>query len=167
MPKTTPATVSAPKRPTFTIEEAPIMYRNFSGVVSGFNPEGKKSFSVKLDPDFAAMLERDGWHVKVKEPHDQEMEGEVGQHYINIKVNFANRPPRVVMVTPTGMVPLNDKSIRMLDDADIIDVDLTCVGKIWDRGISCYLQKAFFKINMDLLDQKYGFGYLDDEEDDD
>lgn len=147
------------KRPTFTIEDAEIMYRNFEGAINEYNKEGKKSFSIKLDPDFANQLRNDGWHVRTKEP-GEDIEGEVGQDYINIKVNFKVKPPRVVMVTSGSMIPLTDRSIGMLDDADIVTVDLTCVGSPWERGISCYLQKAFFNINVDILDQKYGFGYL-------
>lgn len=163
MPKVNPGT-TAVKRPTFTIEGALVKYRNFAGTVSEYNKEGKKSFAIELEPGFAAQLERDGWHVNYTDPRE---EGDESVPFINIKVNFKNRPPRVVMVTPDTLVPLTDQSIGMLDDADIIDVDLTCIGNPWERGISCYLQKAFFKINVDILDQKYGFGYLNQEENDD
>jgi hypothetical protein len=161
MPKTSPG---APQRPSFTLEDAIVKYRNFAGTVNEFNKEGKKSFAIELEESFAQRLMADGWHVNYTDPKE---EGDVSVPFINIKVNFKNRPPRVVMVTPDSMVPLTDHSIGMLDDADIINVDLTCIGNPWERGISCYLQKAFFKINVDILDQKYGFGYLSQEESDD
>lgn len=161
MPKAQP---NAPQRPQFTLEGAEVLYHNFAGIVNEFNKEGKKSFAILLEPGFASQLERDGWHVNYTTPKE---EGDVARPFINVKVNFKNRPPRVVMVTPDSMVPLTDHSIGMLDDADIIDVDLTCIGNPWERGISCYLQKAFFKINVDILDAKYGFGYLNQQEEDD
>lgn len=163
MPKTSPV-VSRAQRPSFTLEGATVKYRNFAGTVSEYNKEGKKSFAINLDPGFAQQLERDGWHVNYTNPKE---DGDESTPFINIKVNYKNRPPRVIMVTPDSMVPLTDHSIGMLDDADIIDVDLTCIGSPWERGISCYLTKAFFKINVDILDQKYGFGYLSQEEGDD
>lgn len=153
------------KRPTFTIEEAPVRFPNFQGRPGRFNEEGKKGFAIELPPDFAQKLARDGFHVNTIDADAEE--GIPGTPIINIKVNFDNRPPRVVMVTSSGPVPLNKKSVGMLDDADIQFADVTCVGHEWERGFSCYLQKGFFVINEDVLDQKYGFGYLSEEGDDD
>jgi len=153
-----------PKRPTFTLENAQVIYPNLEGRVSEYNKEGKKGFAIVLPEDFADKLLRDGWHVNRTEPRE---EGEPSIPFINIKVNFKQKPPRVVMVTSTGPVPLNERSVGVLDDADIEYVDLTCIGNPWERGLSCYLQKAFFVINEDVLDQKYGFSYLNQEGDED
>ncbi len=156
-------------QPTFTLEGAEILYHNFEGRVGDFNKEGKKSFSILLPPGFAEQLRRDGWHVNETKAEDEEA-GDVGRPFINIKVNFKNRPPRVILVTSTGMQALTEHSVGMLDDADIANVDLTCVGFAYDvggsTGISCYLQKAYFTINEDVLDKKYGFGFLTDSPED-
>jgi|SRR5688572_13960747 len=154
------------KRPTFTLENARVIFPNLEGRPGKFNEEGRKGFAVILPEDFAQKLQRDGWHVNRLEPEDEE-EGTVGEPFINIKVNYKNRAPRIVMVTSTGPVLMRESSVHILDDADIEYADVTCVAHPWERGLSCYLQKAFFVINEDVLDQKYGFGYLNTSEGDD
>jgi len=154
---------------TFTLEGAEILYHNFEGRINEYNKEGKKSMAILLPPAFAEQLRRDGWHVNETKAEDEEA-GEMGRPFINIKINFKFKPPRVILVTSTGMTPLTEHSIGMLDDADIANLDLTCVGSNWEigpnTGISCYLQKAYFTINEDVLDKKYGFGFLSDGPDD-
>lgn len=51
-----------------TIENAHVMFRNFSGEESKFNAAGKRNFCVQLDSKLADDLEKDGWVVKRREP---------------------------------------------------------------------------------------------------
>ena len=49
------------------IDDARIVYRNFSGVGSKFNREGDRSFSVVIpDKDIMEALVNEGWNVKSK-----------------------------------------------------------------------------------------------------
>jgi len=154
---------------SFTLEGAELLYHNFEGRVNEYNKEGNKSMAILLPPDFAEQLRRDGWHVNTTKATDEEA-GELGRPFINIKINFKHKPPRVILVTSTGMTQLTAHSIGMLDDAELANIDVTCVGSEWEigpnSGISCYLQKGYFTINEDLLDKKYGFGFLQDTPDD-
>lgn len=147
---------SAPKRPTVTIEGAEIIYHRWAGTVNEWNKEGKKSVSVYIPDDLLQPMIRDGWHIN----YTNAEEGEEPRAFINCKINFAQFPPRIIMVTSSGMQQLTDKSIGILDDADIANLDISLVGNPWERGISCYVTKAYVTINEDELDKKYGYAWL-------
>lgn len=159
MKKTMPkAQGSAPKRPTVTIEGAEIIYHRWAGTVNEWNKEGKKSVSVYIPDDLLEPMIRDGWHINYTDE-------EVPRAFINCKINFGQFPPRIIMVTSERMIPLNDKTVGILDDADIANLDISLVGNPWERGISCYVTKAYVTINEDELDKKYGFGWVGQGED--
>ena len=51
------------------IDDARIIYRNFSGVGSKFNREGDRNFAIYIDDeDIANELRDRGWNVKIKPP---------------------------------------------------------------------------------------------------
>lgn len=142
---------------TFMVEDARLIFKNFAGKASPFNDEGERSFCVILDPEPAAQMQEDGWNVKfleAREPGDEETP------YINVRVNFKNRPPRVVMLTSTSRTSLNESSVETLDWADIEKADLIARGFEWDvqgkQGIKAYLQSLFVHIREDELERKYG-----------
>ena len=60
------------------IENAVMIYKNFTGKPTRVNPAGgKRTFSLVLNRDMAAQLFDMGWNIKVKEVRDQYEEGEV------------------------------------------------------------------------------------------
>jgi uncharacterized lipoprotein YajG len=86
-------------------------------------------------------------------------EGESDTPYIQVAVNFKNRPPRVVMITSTSRTQLDEASVDVLDWADIQSADLIARGYEWTvngkSGVKAYLQSLFVTIEEDALEKKY------------
>lgn len=142
----------------FDIEDAKIMYRNFSGAQSKFNPAGKRNFHVVLDEDVAAQLSNDGWNVKKKEYED-------GDILYSLKVNVVmNERTKVYLITDTGKrkkkTPLTADTIGSLDYAEIISCDMSIRGWVYDEDtgdISAYLKVGYFNVASDKFSSKYDF----------
>ena len=104
------------------IDNARIIYRNFSGAPSKFNREGDRNFAVVIpEKDIADALVNEGWNVKVKPARD---EGDAPFIYMPVKVKFNDRGPVVYLQSGKNRVKLDEESISMLDDIDISSVDL-------------------------------------------
>ena len=72
------------------IEDARILYRNFSGTGTDYNREGDRNFNVIIeDQETALAMQKDGWNVKFRPARD---EGDL--HIYHIKVNVKNRSAR-------------------------------------------------------------------------
>ena len=141
---------------TFMVEDARLVFRNFSGKEGQYNREGDRNFSVILDDDTAQVMLKDGWNVKYLASRE---EGEEDTPYIQVAVNFNNRPPRVVMITSTARTHLSEDSISVLDWADIRTCDLIARAYDWTvngkSGTKAYLQSMFITIEEDALERKY------------
>ncbi len=141
---------------TFMIEDAKIIFRNFSGKEGQYNREGDRNFAVILPPDIAKTMLEDGWNVRLLEARE---EGDDDTPYISVAVNFNNRPPRVVLLTSTTRTQLNEASVEILDWADISTADLIARGYDWNvngkQGTKAYLQSLFVTIEEDALERKY------------
>ena len=106
---------------TFMIEDARIIFRNFEGKEGQYNRKGDRNFAVVLDQDTADMLSADGWNVKMLASREED---EPDTPYIQVSVNFQNRPPRVVMVSSAGRTNLGESEVEVLDWCDFKTVDL-------------------------------------------
>jgi len=141
---------------TFMIENANLIFRNFTGKEGQYNREGDRNFAVTLDPLVADKMLSDGWNIRFLQSRD---EGEPNTPYIQVSVNFNNRPPRVVMLTSTSRTNLDEKSVEVLDWADVQTADLIARGYEWTvngkSGIKAYLQSLFVTIEEDALERKY------------
>ena len=141
---------------TFMVEDARLVFRNFSGKEGQYNREGDRNFSVILDPEAAQEMLADGWNVKFLASRE---DGEPDTPYIQVAVNFSNRPPRVVMITSTARTHLNEDSVAVLDWADIKVCDLIARAYDWTvngkSGTKAYLQSMFITIEEDELERKY------------
>jgi len=141
----------------FMIEDARIIFRNFSGKEGPYNREGERSFCAILSDDVAVVMEADDWNVRYLKVQE---EGDIPTPYIPIAVNFKNRPPRVVMITSVGKTTLTEETVGVLDWADIKMVDLIARGYEWvvngKTGTKAYLQTLVITINEDALERKYG-----------
>jgi len=110
---------------TFMVENATLIFRNFSGKEGQYNREGDRNFAVILDPDTAEKMLADGWNVRSLGARE---EGDEDTPYIQVSVSFKNRPPRIVMITSNARTTLDEAEVEVLDWAEIRVVDLTARG---------------------------------------
>lgn len=140
------------------IEDARILYRNFSGMGSNFNREGDRNFNVIIDDDITAnQMQDDGWNVKFRAPRDPQ---DSGTHHIKVNVNYRSaRGPRVYLHTGKNVVELDENSIGQLDQADIMSCDMIISPFHWERngdsGLSAYLDTLHVVIKEDPFAHKY------------
>lgn len=129
-------------RNVLQIDDARIIYRNFAGVGGKFNREGDRNFAVVIpDEQIAQQLAEEGWNVKIRPPRDMD---DAPFMYLPVKVKFNDRGPNVYLVTGDNMNRLDEETVGMLDDVDILSVDLDIRPYDWEvngkTGRSAYLQ---------------------------
>ena len=138
-------------------EDCRIIFRNFAGEQSQFNPKGSRNFCVIVsDRDIAERMQADGWNVTWLAPRD---EGDEENPYIPVSVSYENVPPKNVMLTSKGRTPLDESMVSILDYADIETVDIVLNPYNWEvngkSGVKAYLKSMYVTIHEDALDRKY------------
>lgn len=139
------------------IDEAKIIFRNFSGVGSKFNREGDRNFSVLIeDEDVANALADRDYNVKIKPPRE---DGDVPFMHLPVKVKFNDRGPRVFLKTGDRVNELDEESVSCLDDIDISSVDMDLRTYEWEvngkTGRTVYLQSMHVIQEVDRFADRY------------
>lgn len=110
------------------IDNARIIFRNFSGLPSKYNREGDRNFALVIpDRELADKLANDkngygvGWNVKIKPPRDEDEEPYM---FLPVKLKFNSRGPSVYLVSGNNRVKLDEETISRLDKVEILNVNL-------------------------------------------
>lgn len=139
------------------IDDARIIFRNFSGEPSKFNREGDRNFAVIVeDQEVADALINEGWNVKIKPPRE---EGDEPFMYLPVKIKFNDRGPSVYLKTGDALNRLDEESISCLDNIDILGVDLDLRPYDWEvngkTGRTAYLQSIHVTQQVDRFAERY------------
>lgn len=143
--------------PNLTIENARIVFRNFSGLEGRYNLAGNRNFCVLIDPDEAEILKEDGWNIKWLKPRDED---DAHQAYLKVKVSYKKIPPKIVLVNDNRKTELDEETLQILDWADIDYVDLIINPSRWEmsdgkNGISAYVKTMYITLTINEIERKY------------
>lgn len=147
--------------PKLSIENARLMFKNFSGREQKYNHEGDRNFCVVIeDPNQVQALAEDGWKIRSLASRD---EGDPPTYYIQVAVSFKNIPgipsTKVFMMTNHSKVQLDEDTIGELDFAEIESVDVILRPYQWEvngeTGIKAYLEKMYVTVYTDEFEAKY------------
>lgn len=144
-------------RDILQIDNAHIIFRNFSGEASKFNREGDRNFALRIfDQDIADKLLDLGWNVKIKPPRE---EGEDPFMYLPVKIKFNDYGPKVYLKSGSNRVILDEESISCLDNIEIENADLDIRPYDWDvngkQGRTAYLQGGLITQKVDRFSEDF------------
>lgn len=139
------------------IDDARIIYRNFSGVGSKYNREGDRNFALVIpNEEIKDALVQEGWNVKIKAPRE---EGDTPFMILPVKIKFNERGPHVYLKSGQALNKLDEETVGCLDDIDISSVDLDLRPFDWDvngkTGRTAYLQSIHVTQNIDRFAARY------------
>lgn len=149
----------------YILRNARLLFRNFSGAPNKFG-NTDRTFCVILPPDKEREFLEEGFSVKTLKPRDEEEEP---TPFIQVKVRYGYRPPKITLIAAGARNPLTEDTISQLDFADIEQADLS-IRPYHGRtraGIefcTAYLDKAYITIATDELDAIYNQTAPEEEE---
>lgn len=151
------------------LENARIIFRNFSGAEKDFNPAGRRNFSVVIDEELANVLRDDGWNVRPLRKRNPDDPTEPNSYHLPVAVTFGKWPPKVYSILGKRMVQLDESNVGELDYADLENVDLIIRPRPWEgrngeHAIKAYLKVGYFTLVADELSGKYESFARDDED---
>lgn len=139
-----------------SIENARILFKNFTGRPSKFNAAGNRNFCAVVDKDTGDKLSNMGWNVRILAPRE---EGDEPTYYIPVAVGFGYYPPNITLITNRSKVNLDEETVNTLDYAEIANVDLILRPYNWEvngnHGIKAYLKTMYVVLEEDEFAEKY------------
>lgn len=149
-------------RDILQIDDARIIFRNFRGEASKYNRAGDRNFALVIPSEkMANELVDIGWNVKIKPPKE---DGDEPFMYLPVKVKFNERGPQVYLRTGDAVNKLDEESVAVLDDIDIVSVNMDVRPYDWiiqegtkdeKRGRTAYLQSIEVVQNIDRFAARY------------
>lgn len=149
-------------RDILQIDDARIIFRNFRGEASKYNRAGDRNFALVIPSEkIANDLVDLGWNVKIKPPKE---DGDEPFMYLPVKVKFNERGPQVYLRTGESVNKLDEESVAVLDDIDIVSVNMDVRPYDWiiqegtkdeKRGRTAYLQSIEVVQNIDRFAARY------------
>lgn len=131
-------------------------FRNFSGEKSQFNPLGKRTFTVLLDEANGNMLAQEGWHIRWREPRDED-DDRIG--LLQIEVKFGDYPPKIMLISEGNRTLLDESNISILDSAEIAKCDLVIRPYNWEvngkSGTKAYVKAMYVTLQDDDFGGRY------------
>lgn len=143
------------------VEQAAMIYKNFSGKPTKVNPAGgKRTFSLVLTKELGERLDGMGWNIKVKEVRDQLAEGEFTRTvswsdyidnfqndfdhalvYTEIVVNENSEyPPKIYKISEFNgektMALIPPEQWGRLDESELMNVDIVIHPYTHGRSIA-------------------------------
>lgn len=151
------------RRETIPLRGCQIIFRNFEGKPTQFNPEGgDRGFSILLDEALAMELQERGMNVKPLKNYDDDTDR---MYHLPVAVSYRIRPPRIYMVTGDGdLMPLRktllpEDMLQMMDNLEFSEVNMVIAVSNYEvrgtKGKKAYLQSLFGHVLLDELEQEY------------
>lgn len=144
--------------PNLEIENARLIFRNFSAKPDKFNAKGGiRKFGVIIDPAVVDSLREEGWNIKELPPKEEDGDS---LYYLSVKVQYGEyRNPNVFLITNGKKNLLEEGAVASIDYAELVNVDLVIAPHYWEvsgkSGINAYLKTGYFEIVTDSFASKY------------
>ena len=133
-------------------------YRNFAGEKTQFNPTGKRTFVVLLDEQNGRLLEQQGWHIRWREPRDEQDDPTA---LLTVEVKFGDYPPKIVLISGGTLTTLDETNIGILDTAEIDRCDLIIRPYNWEvngnSGTKAYVKTMYVTLQDDDFGGRYAY----------
>lgn len=142
-----------------TLRNVRIIFRNFAGAPTRFNPSGgKRTFSILLNETEANELSSMGFNVKALKQRDPDDDP---AFHLPVEVSYRVKPPRIVFISNQGhkRTVIDEDTVGLIDYTEIEKIDLTINPYQWEmenaHGVKAYLKTMYVTIREDELDIEY------------
>ena len=139
------------------IDDARMIFRNFSGAASQYNRAGDRDFHLVIDDtEIADALDKEGWNVKYKPARSEDEDPLMS---MKVKVKFNGYGPKCYLVSGSRRIELDEESVGCLDDIEIESCDMDIRPFDWEMngktGRTAYLQSICVYQRLDRFAEKF------------
>lgn len=141
------------------IENAEIIFKNFSGKQTKITPKGVRTFTVVIPEDLVSKLIDDGWNVRYLDPIE---EGDIPIPILDVRVRLDEESPcpaDIYIVENGYRHPIYEDNVAKLDKLTFSNIDLVINPRYWKmngkEGIKAYLGSMYASGIQDVVTSKY------------